>query len=570
MKVTIPEFTVSIPTPLSIIRQWKWVLMGMLVLAYGLVITRDAPTATAAESITSPDVGDIAGTDTSLVLDANGNPVVSYASSDGLTLDLNVMHCNDANCAGGAESTIPVDTTGSVGEWTSLTLDASGNPVVSYFDGTGENLKLLHCNDANCAPGSDSITSPDTGGVVGQYTSLVLDTSGSPVVSYYDQTNSDLKVLHCNDANCAPGGDSITSPDTGGGVGFFTSLELDTVGHPVVSYYDNTNSDLKVLHCNDANCAPGGDSVTSPDSGGLTGFYSSLELDATGNPVVSYASSDGLTLDLNVLHCNDANCGPGGDSTVPVDTAGDVGYFLSLGLEGAGFPVVSYRDNTNGDLKVLHCNDANCAPGGDSTMSVDTADDVGSDTSLALDVAGNPVVSYFDATNDDLKVLHCNDADCSGTEKQLPINITNIGQYALPKSCFKVLDPGQVPYFEVCDNDFAGAPESDPICGPDAICGDDDPAPGSIVVSVDPGDYRVVVGQAAPEHTAVTPKSSCTYPTPVGGDTCELTFINTPKVRPWHPWDLTGGPGGAPDGVVRVADILAVIQHYFDDKPLSP
>ena len=426
-------------------------------------------------------------------------------------------------------------------------------------------LAFTLAGGAGPASAAESIQSPDTAGNVGYFTSLALDASGNAVVSYWDNTNGDLKLLHCNDANCAGGGESIQSPDTAGTVGAWTSLALDAVGNPVVSYFDFTNGDLKLLHCNDANCAGGGESIQAPDTAGVVGYYPSLALDVGGNPVVSYF--DNTNGDLKLLHCNDPNCAGGGESIQSPDTAGFVGKYPSLALDVGGNPVVSYLDGINGDLKVIYCNDANCAGGGESIQSPDTAGLLGEYPSLALDAGGNPVVSYYDLTNGDLKVLHCNDADCSASEKLLPISITNVGQYALPKTCFQVRNPNQVPYFQVCDN--APVWELDPVCG-DGVCDDEDPALGSIRVSVVPGDYRVVLSYGAPEHTADGAKAVCTNFTPVGGDTCELTFTNVPKVRPWHPWDITGGPGNTPDGVVRVQDILEVVNHYFDDKPLAP
>src|SRR3972149_6372586 len=123
----------------------------------------------------------------------------------------------------------------------------------------------------------NSITSPDTAGVVGSWPSLVLDAAGYPVVGYYDETNQDLKVLHCNDAACAGANESITSPGSAGDSGSWgISLVLDAAGYPVVSYYDWTNGDLKVLHCNDPDCGGGDNSITTVDSEGETGWYTSL------------------------------------------------------------------------------------------------------------------------------------------------------------------------------------------------------------------------------------------------------------------------------------------------------
>src|SRR3990172_1045985 len=220
----------------------------------------------------------------------------------------------DTAFAAGNSITSP-DTTGDIGRWASLRLDGFGFPVVSYYNRAEDRLKVLHCGDANCIAGN-SIVTPDPN--TGLHTSLRLDSSGFPVVSYWDADagTNDLKVLHCNDANCAGGDESITSPDTGGNVGQWTSLALDGSGNPVVSYRDSTNNDLKVLHCNDANCAGGDESITTPDSAGVVGSFTSLALDSGGNPVVSYCAQlpSFLCTDLTLLHCNDANCAGGDES----------------------------------------------------------------------------------------------------------------------------------------------------------------------------------------------------------------------------------------------------------------
>ncbi len=376
-----------------------------------LVITptpTEMPTATdsgntADNVITSPDTEGFVGEWTSLVLDNGGNPVVSYY--DGANRDLKVLHCGDPNCSSGNVITSP-DAAGDVGVFTSLALDGSGNPVVSYYDLANEDLKLLHCGDPSCTSGN-VITSPDTAGDVGRYGSLVLDASGNPVVSYYDRTNLLLKVLHCGDPNCS-GGNVITSPDTTGTAG--TSLVLDGSGNPVVSYRDLTNYDLKVLHCGDPDCSSG-NVIASPDTEVDIDRDTSLVLDGNGNPVVSYRDNTNLTNGgLKLLHCGDANCSSGNVITSP-NTIGDVGRHTSLALDANGNPVVSYRDGANLDLLVLHCGDPNCTSGNVIT-SPDTTGNAGSSISLALDSSGNPVVSYVDITSQDLKLLHCGDAYC--------------------------------------------------------------------------------------------------------------------------------------------------------------
>jgi hypothetical protein len=93
-------------------------------------------------------------------------------------------------------------------------------------------------------------------------------------------------------------------------------------------------------------------------------------------------------------------CMSGGVWNAPVtlDSTGSVGWKPSLALDSAGNPHISYYDLTNQDLKYI------CMSGGvwNAPVTVDSTE-VGSYSSLALDSAGNPYISYCDATNWDLK-----------------------------------------------------------------------------------------------------------------------------------------------------------------------
>ena len=64
--------------------------------------------------------------------------------------------------------------------------------LFSYWDLTNEDLKVAVCNNATCT--SPTLTTVDSAGNVGGYTSLALNSSGFPVISYFNFTNGDLKV----------------------------------------------------------------------------------------------------------------------------------------------------------------------------------------------------------------------------------------------------------------------------------------------------------------------------------------------------------------------------------------
>ena len=78
-----------------------------------------------------------------------------------------------------------------------------------------------------------AITTVDSGGIVGSHTSLAFNSSGQPTISYYDDTNDDLKFAVFDGEFW-----QLSVVDSAGNVGQYTSLEYVPGGLPSIAYYD--------------------------------------------------------------------------------------------------------------------------------------------------------------------------------------------------------------------------------------------------------------------------------------------------------------------------------------------
>lgn len=332
---------------------------GLPVISYYDVNNRDlkiahcANTACTAATLTSVDTAGDVGLDTAIAIGADQLPVVSYI--DNTNFALKVAHCANAVCT---TATITlVDAVYPNPEKTGIAIGADDLPVVSYY-GSGTNLKVAHCANAACTGGA-TITVVDTTSFSGTSSAIAIGADGLPVVSYLDG-NSHLKVAHCANAVCA-GAATITVVDSAGNVGAYTSIAIGADGLPVVSYYDNTNFALKVAHCANAACT-GAATITTVDTAGQVGRYTSIAIGADGLPVVSYY--DSTYFDLKVAHCANAAC-TGTATITAVDTAGEEGGYTSIAIGEDGLPIVSYYEATastpgTDDLKIVKCNNRFC------------------------------------------------------------------------------------------------------------------------------------------------------------------------------------------------------------------
>jgi len=315
--------------------------------------------------IETVDTAEDVGYFSSIALDSSDYPHISYC--DWFNGDLKY-----ACWAGSTWSIISVDTAGYVGVYTSITLDSSDYPHISYYDNTSEDLKYAYWTGS-----AWSITSVDTAGDVGLYTSIALDSSDYPHISYYDYTSEDLKYAYWTGSAW-----SITYVDFG--AGYDTSIALDSSDYPHISYRGNNN--LKYAYWTGSEW-----SITSVDTAGYVGESTSIALDSSDYPHISYL--DSTNGDLKYAYWTGSTW-----SITSVDTGGHVGVCTSIALDSSDNPHISYKDYGNGYLKYAYWTGSAW-----SITTVDTAGYVGEFTSIALDSSDYPNISYGDYTNGDLK-----------------------------------------------------------------------------------------------------------------------------------------------------------------------
>ncbi len=329
-----------------------------------------------------------------------------------------------------------------VGDSSSLAI-VGGLPAVAHFDNSDDLLLYSYATSlpAMSAECWETHTVDDggdgPGGVNVGYRLSLYVVGGRPAIAYYDLTNGDLKFARADRTH--PSSSShwdIHVVDNTGTVGNYPSMTSFTEGffpstrHTVIAYYDQTNTALKIARATGIPTVPGNWTLETIDNTAAVGMDISITAiwngmfggdyrvgichhDAT-NGNLRWALSDAwppTSWSLDVIDDG------GGVNYVGRHTAMNP-YSSAGGLGGERFPLVTYYDDTNNDLKFARATVA--YPGAGDWVTY-TLEDGGTDTvgrsSSVIWYSGEPMVLYVNSTADEFWLARAiNNAPADETE----------------------------------------------------------------------------------------------------------------------------------------------------------
>lgn len=212
------------------------------------------------------------------------------------------------------------------------------NPTpANYADpiGNGPRLRVAFGDGA----ANWTVESVDNSGIVGKYCSCVIDDAGVIHVSYFDETNFNLKYAK----RTSTGWQTQTVEDSFDLDGQYTSIGINPVSHlPAISYYDLSESSLKFAQLTQA-----GWDITTVDDVGNVGLYSILRFDPTRR--FEYIAYYDMTKGMLKVTAKPI-MGPQWTLVGAVDAGGDLGARPSALVDPQGFLEMTYYDVEHGDL----------------------------------------------------------------------------------------------------------------------------------------------------------------------------------------------------------------------------
>lgn len=262
---------------------------------------------------------------TSIALDSSDNPHISYRADD--SGDLKYAKRVGAGGSCGYENWIltgtwdcqVVDSTDDVGSHSSLALDSSDLPHISYRDATNDRLKYARLISSPPGWQIETLTSG------GFFTSIALDDSDTPHIGFVGDGVRGSWYAHKDGVAW-----DYEYVDAALDPVYATSLALDSGGTPQISYWNSDTDQIGYAArvSSGGNCGVGGnwncETVASSEPG-----ETALAIDGSDTAHLAYSGS-----------LNYAVKSGGGWAIEPIPSY--VGQFSSLELDDSGNPSISY------------------------------------------------------------------------------------------------------------------------------------------------------------------------------------------------------------------------------------
>lgn len=366
---------------------------------------------------------------------------LDYATQYTVTINLRDAAGNTEKIAWSFTTALPAftvhttpDWTNNVGQYNSIAISpADGNKYITYTDSTSNTLKIISTSD-----GTLWFPPAVIGASVLGHSAMAIDSAGNIHVVYL-QEGSPNKVIY-----------------TSSGAGWLAPAVLaDTTVtdiYPAIAIDSNNNvhiscaSDTGLSYITDITGAWQTLAVDSGNIGEYPGFYTSIKVDGS---IVHISYYDPVNENLkyarsgNIAPQTEPGCNPGWNCYT-LDSTGNVGMHSSLALY-SGKVYITYYDSTNRRIKLITdesgdfissvafsnlSGETACPlfiePDGRMHMSyisgqalyyassrwgwaaynVDSLIGNGVYTSIAVDSSGKAYISYYDATDQDLKYAH--------------------------------------------------------------------------------------------------------------------------------------------------------------------
>ena len=284
----------------------------------------------------------LAGRHCSLAVDLDGYLHIVYNTYDGTNTYRSLKYISNKLNTPDTWDSILVDNTSNkdLGLYNSIVIESNDTIHVGYYNLIDGDLKYATSNTW----GNWTNSNVDTPDNVGEYTDITVDSSGNVHMSYYKPSDMSLKYAYkpaggswttetvedllCNDPTCL--------------VGQYTSIGLDSFGDPHIIYYENNMGYLKHAFIT------GGSWTTETAVQALAKHYTSMIID--GSNIIHlafYSTGSG-----NQMYANSANTGPSGwTPEVAHNSSSDLGMYSSIGLDSDDKVHIAYYDSTEDDLE---------------------------------------------------------------------------------------------------------------------------------------------------------------------------------------------------------------------------